>query len=677
MPQSQAGAFRPSAVNVASMDNATPSLVASTVTAVVRRVCALGRWAIMVSISGSVAYLVCRDVRVCVPCLLEYPRTANAWWVAVAFAATAASAISSGTLWYSILRRRWSGRLRLIDAGRLYFTSVWARYLPGRVWTTVARTMLAKNQGVPVRPAAESALLEATAGLASASLLGVISAPVLAGRLPLVAYAVVSLPCLALLFPPVLNSVLRAGLHRKGLATSEVPSVRIWDCIAWMVIASIGWLFAAVSVAATAWSVDARIGLTESLAAVCWGWLAGLAAWTIPGGLGASEYVRARVLYPQTGLSVAWWGAIVFRVLQVLAELTILLSFSGLVARSRRSEGDGSALRPFVRLRQALDHRLAVLAVRAVVRWYWKRPEHAHFLEAKYRTCRQLLALARNEICYRLQLPWSVGPITLVVEPTNRCNLRCVYCPVNNGMRRAKGELEPALLQRVLDENPQVRAILLSHWGEPLLHPEIARLIRIAVERNVYTVMYTNGELLTEVTMDSLIRVGLNNLVVSIDGSERYHLEYRGTGFRRLQKRIEQLLAKRREHQAPLVIDASMVVTPESEEVMFSARERLSKSVDHIHFQPLMEFSPATKRTPCRELWRGNLVVLWNGTVTPCGVDLEGDLALGNASESPLRSLINGPRLVALRKAHLRGDFPDVCQGCREFESTRLGARYR
>jgi len=66
------------------------------------------------------------------------------------------------------------------------------------------------------------------------------------------------------------------------------------------------------------------------------------------------------------------------------------------------------------------------------------------------------------------------------LEITNLCNLSCSFCP---GTRRPGGFLSPEnfriLAQRL---RPHVRYLYLHLMGEPLLHPDLDRLLEIAAQ---------------------------------------------------------------------------------------------------------------------------------------------------------------------------------------------------
>ena len=111
-------------------------------------------------------------------------------------------------------------------------------------------------------------------------------------------------------------------------------------------------------------------------------------------------------------------------------------------------------------------------------------------------------------------------PIRLNIEPTNYCNLSCSMCP--RELNRPFGYMEFNLFQKVIDESilcGKRLIITINKDGEPLLHPELPRMIKYAKDKKAaYKInFYTNGILLTEEKSLELIKSGLDTIHISID----------------------------------------------------------------------------------------------------------------------------------------------------------------
>lgn len=106
------------------------------------------------------------------------------------------------------------------------------------------------------------------------------------------------------------------------------------------------------------------------------------------------------------------------------------------------------------------------------------------------------------------------------LEPTTDCNLRCRTC-MRASWTEPGGSMEMELYRKLLGDLGRIRPMPgLSFWGfgEPLLHPHILDMIRLAKRAGAQTELVTNGLLLNRRTADSLLSEGLDRLVVSIDG---------------------------------------------------------------------------------------------------------------------------------------------------------------
>jgi radical SAM protein with 4Fe4S-binding SPASM domain len=123
------------------------------------------------------------------------------------------------------------------------------------------------------------------------------------------------------------------------------------------------------------------------------------------------------------------------------------------------------------------------------------------------------------------------APVILVWEITNECNLHCVYCHVDakkaltNELTR---EEKLSLVGELADIG--VPAILFA-GGEPLCSPDLFDVINYAHERGLFTVVITNGTLLSTENAQKLAKAGLDYIKVSIDSANpKTHDSLRGEG---------------------------------------------------------------------------------------------------------------------------------------------------
>ncbi|HHT9151318.1 MAG TPA: radical SAM protein, partial [Candidatus Wujingus californicus] len=109
----------------------------------------------------------------------------------------------------------------------------------------------------------------------------------------------------------------------------------------------------------------------------------------------------------------------------------------------------------------------------------------------------------RNDFIRRTVLKKKISfvfPIRFNIEPTNYCNLHCSMCP--RELNRPFGYMDFNLFQKVINESilyGKRLIITINKDGEPLLHPELPRMIKYANDKKAaYKInFYTNGILLT------------------------------------------------------------------------------------------------------------------------------------------------------------------------------------
>ncbi len=111
-------------------------------------------------------------------------------------------------------------------------------------------------------------------------------------------------------------------------------------------------------------------------------------------------------------------------------------------------------------------------------------------------------------------------PLRLTWTGTTKCNMRCHMCQVN---RRTLDQKYPDLtleqLERIAQEFfPTLKFINLTRRGEPLVDPNLGRIIELCEQYAVKMDINTNGMLLTENLLPRIIPI-LSDVKVSIDGA--------------------------------------------------------------------------------------------------------------------------------------------------------------
>jgi MoaA/NifB/PqqE/SkfB family radical SAM enzyme len=113
-------------------------------------------------------------------------------------------------------------------------------------------------------------------------------------------------------------------------------------------------------------------------------------------------------------------------------------------------------------------------------------------------------------------------PLTKVyVEPTTQCNLACRTC-VRHSWSDPIGQMSMDIYERLIDglrQMPSLRKVAFWGFGEPLMHPRILDMIRMAHDLGAETEMITNGLLIDQKLARGLVACSLDTLGVSVDGA--------------------------------------------------------------------------------------------------------------------------------------------------------------
>src|SRR3989344_4099762 len=96
----------------------------------------------------------------------------------------------------------------------------------------------------------------------------------------------------------------------------------------------------------------------------------------------------------------------------------------------------------------------------------------------------------------KLKLPKAWGyPYTIMIEPTNICNLKCPLCPTGVGeLHRASGLMDLDNFKKFIDEvSGHVLHLRMWNWGEPFLNRNIGEMVSYAKAGGMFVNLSTNG----------------------------------------------------------------------------------------------------------------------------------------------------------------------------------------
>ncbi len=293
---------------------------------------------------------------------------------------------------------------------------------------------------------------------------------------------------------------------------------------------------------------------------------------------------------------------------------------------------------------------------------------------------------------------WGL-PMTISIEPTTACNLRCPECP--SGLRafsRATGNLKEDFFRSTIDQlSKQLIYLIFYFQGEPYINPKFLEMVRYASDRGIYTITSTNGHFLDDKNCKQTIESGLKRIIISIDGTTQETYEsYRIGGS------LDQVIAgtkrlidwkKKMKSSTPHIIFQFLVVKPNEHQIPEIYKLAETLGVDEVKLKtaqiydykhgndliPTTEKYARYKKTQdgtykiknelanhCWKLWH-DCVITWNGTVVPCCFDKDAKYSMGDLNKNDFSSIWKAPTYQKFRKQVLLGrNRIDICTNCTE-----------
>jgi tungsten cofactor oxidoreducase radical SAM maturase len=108
----------------------------------------------------------------------------------------------------------------------------------------------------------------------------------------------------------------------------------------------------------------------------------------------------------------------------------------------------------------------------------------------------------------------------LYIEPTTACNLRCRTC-IRNTWDDPIEHMSMETFQRIVDSLaglPDLKRVVFTSFGEPFSHPRLLDMIAAMRKRDLAVTVGTNGLLLKPRAINELVRLGVDRVMISIDG---------------------------------------------------------------------------------------------------------------------------------------------------------------
>lgn len=276
------------------------------------------------------------------------------------------------------------------------------------------------------------------------------------------------------------------------------------------------------------------------------------------------------------------------------------------------------------------------------------------------------------------------------IEITNICNLSCNFCPKT--VRRPE-MMSFDKFQTIIDAvKPYTDHVYFHLMGEPLLNPEISAFFDYCHQVGLQVNLTTNGTLLPSAQNMLLHTPALRQVNISLSSFEantltaplETYLEGVTTFVKAAAEKGSPICSIRLWNMDTEALKGSNQLNVD---ILAYLEAHLSLSegflAEHLSKKPSVKLMPhiylnmaekfewpdLSKVTGQENVFcyglRDQIGILVDGTVVPCCLDSEGQIALGNVFEMPLNEILESPRATAIYDGFSqRKAIEPLCQRC-------------
>lgn len=263
------------------------------------------------------------------------------------------------------------------------------------------------------------------------------------------------------------------------------------------------------------------------------------------------------------------------------------------------------------------------------------------------------------------------------VEISNLCNLSCAFCP---GTKRKKQAMTEEDFSSLLPKLRPYTDFLYFHlMGEPLCHPKLGRFLELAHEAGFRVILTTNGTLLQKQQELLLSSPALHKVNISLHAFEANDLSVSFEDY------LHQCFAFGKAAEGQVLVSYRLWNNGGADALNERIQSGLARYFpgnwvqerrgirigNRVYLEhgdkfdwPDLNADEGGSAVFCYGL-RDQLGVLCDGTVVPCCLDHEGDLALGNLFRQDLADILESSRAKAIYEGFSnRNAVESLCRRC-------------
>ena len=290
-------------------------------------------------------------------------------------------------------------------------------------------------------------------------------------------------------------------------------------------------------------------------------------------------------------------------------------------------------------------------------------------------------------------------PGALLIDITNRCNAKCVWCP--NPDLTNVGAMDMEVYRKIIDDfGTRGGVVTFGTFGEPLMDKHMQERIEYLKRYpGIHKVeVLTNGFFLNEKIVPTLLKHGVG-VDISLDELDKKTFEdVKKMSFDVVRDNIVYFLEENKKSAKPVPVNIRIKTLKTVEETMQQELFKIIAShdcsvvlnsiddniisnwagkLDKDAFIKDYEISTVNKTrythkrfnqanvAPCTQLWKW-MVVYWDGSVVLCCADMFSQTVVGDLKTHSITEVWNGPKMKSYRNQMVgrkRFDIP-ICQDC-------------
>jgi radical SAM protein with 4Fe4S-binding SPASM domain len=289
---------------------------------------------------------------------------------------------------------------------------------------------------------------------------------------------------------------------------------------------------------------------------------------------------------------------------------------------------------------------------------------------------------AKDRLPLQEVIPLS-GPLVVYIDPNNKCNFRCVFCPTADKPLLRQVGRQPAvmsfeLFKKVVDDLKEferpIKLASLYKDGEPLLNDDFPEMVRYIKQAKVADRIWTktNGSALCPELNAKLIDAGLDMVHISVESVSAagyMRVAKAKIDYEKFKANIADLY-RRRGHCKIYIKIADTGLSKEEAEKFYADFQPIC---DFIAIEKLMGWSysnvkdftlgtkpdtydglPLIRKLVCAYPFYV-LAVNADGSVSVCGNDWSYQATVGNVKTQSMYEIWHGERLFEFQKMMLEG----------------------